>query len=321
MERYNKPPLTYTKQVDLLESRGLIIPDRQRTERHLANISYYRLSSYMLPYKKRENGITLDSFQEGVTWDMVYNLYVFDRKLRLLVFDAIERLEVAIRAQIIYQLSIEYGSHCLDRADIFSPPKAITLRDGKIVTIDVYSDIQKYIKEQLQNNKTEVFIQHYCRKYDKSENPPSWMSIEIMYFSHLSRICSGLKKHADINGISSYFSLPPKTFCSWLHTINYVRNICAHHARLWNRTMNIEPAKLPFSKKLDWISNPDKAETKKLYYFLCMLNYMLQTTNPTSSFKKRLKSLLAKNKSVSLDAMGFQQDWMNEKMWSDKKEN
>ena len=75
-------------------------------------------------------------------------------------------------------------------------------------------------------------------------------------------------------------------------------------------------AKLPFSKKLDWISNPDKAETKKLYCFLCMLNYMLQTTNPTSSFKKRLKSLLAEDKSVSIDAMGFQQDWMNEEMWS-----
>lgn len=320
MEIYNKPPLTYTEQVELLSSRGMVIFDKQRTERHLANISYYRLSAYMLPYKQKENGKILDSFQEGVTWDTVYNLYVFDRKLRLLVFDAIERLEVAIRAQIIYQLSHKYGSHWQDRPEIFTPPKTITLRDGRTVIMDVYGDIQKHIKEQLHNNKAEVFIQHYCNKYDTPINPPSWMSVEVMYFNHLSRICTGLKLRADINGIAAYFALPPKTFCSWLHTINYIRNICAHHARLWNRDMNIVPEKLAFSKSLDWVSSPDTVKRSKLYYFLCMLNYMLQTANPTSTFKHRIKDLLTEYQEVaSLNAMGFQPDWMNEKMWDDKK--
>ena len=320
MEIYNKPPLTYTEQVELLSSRGMVISDKQRTERHLANISYYRLSAYMLPYKQKENGKILDSFREGVTWDTVYNLYVFDRKLRLLVFDAIERLEVAIRAQIIYQLSHKYGSHWQDRPEVFTPPKTITLRDGRTVIMDVYGDIQKHIKEQLHNNKAEVFIQHYCNKYDTPINPPSWMSVEVMYFNHLSRICDGLKCRADVNGIASYFALPPKTFCSWLHTINYIRNICAHHARLWNRNMNIVPEKLAFSKSLDWVSSPDTVKRSKLYYFLCMLNYMLQTANPTSTFKHRIKDLLTEYQEVaSLNAMGFQPDWMNEKMWNDKK--
>ena len=320
MEIYNKPPLTYTEQVELLSSRGMVISDKQRTERHLANISYYRLSAYMLPYKQKENGKILDSFREGVTWDTVYDLYVFDRKLRLLVFDAIERLEVAIRAQIIYQLSHKYGSHWQDRPEIFTPPKTITLRDGRTVIMDVYGDIQKHIKEQLHNNKAEVFIQHYCNKYDTPINPPSWMSVEVMYFNHLSRICTELKLRADINGIASYFALPPKTFCSWLHTINYIRNICAHHARLWNRDMNIVPEKLAFSKSLDWVSSPDTVKRSKLYYFLCMLNYMLQTANPTSTFKHRIKDLLTEYQEVaSLNAMGFQPDWMNEKMWNDKK--
>lgn len=320
MEIYNKPPLTYTEQVELLRSRGMIISDKQRTERHLSNISYYRLSAYMLPYKQKENGKIFDYFREGVTWDMVYNLYVFDRKLRLLVFDAIERLEVAIRAQIIYQLSHKYGSHWQDRPEIFNPPQNRTLRDGRTVKVDVYGDIQKHIKEQLHNNKAEVFIQHYCNKYDNPENPPSWMSVEVMYFNHLSRICTGLKLRTDINDIAAYFALPPKTFCSWLHTINYVRNICAHHARLWNRDMNIVPKKLAFSKSLDWVSEPDTVKRSKLYYFLCMLNYMLQTANPTSPFKSRLKELLAEYKKVAtLDTMGFQTDWMNEKMWSYKK--
>lgn len=320
MERYNKPPLTYTEQVELLKSRGMDILDEKRAGRLLANISYYRLSAYMLPYKQSKDGKILDVFKEGTTWDMVYNLYIFDRKLRLLVFDAIERQEVAIRAQIIYQLSHKYGSHWQDRQEIFNPPTTITLRDGRSVTIDVYDDVQKHIREQLHNNKAEVFIQHYRNKYNMPENPPSWMSVEIMYFNHLSRICMGLRQRADINGIASYFALPPKTFCSWLHTINYVRNICAHHARLWNRDLNIVPERLSFSKRLDWISNPETAKRSKIYYFLCMLNYMLQTANPTSPFKNRLKGLLNEYEDiVSLSSMGFPAGWTHEKMWEDEK--
>lgn len=320
MERYLKPPLTYEEQVELLKSRGMIIPDEQRAERLLANISYYRLSAYMLPYKKKENGLILDAFKSDTTWDMIYNLYVFDRKLRLLVFDAIERLEVAIRTQIIYQLSHKYGSHWQDRPEIFNPPTEILLRDGRKVIVDVYGDIQKHIKEQLHNNKAEVFIQHYCNKYDIPQNPPSWMSVEIMYFNHLSRICTGLKHRTDINGIASYFALPPKTFCSWLHTINYVRNICAHHARLWNREMNIVPERLSFSKRLVWISNSQKVQRGKIYYFFCILNYMLQTANPTSPFKKRLKDLLKEYDGfVSLKSMGFPEDWKHEIIWNNEK--
>lgn len=318
MEVFNKPPLTYEKQVELLLSRGLIVTDRKRAERHLANISYYRLSAYMLPYKKKENGIIIDAFKEGTTWDDIYDLYVFDRKLRLLVFDAIERLEVAIRTQIIYQLSHKYGSHWQDNAHIFIPPREVTLRDGRKITIDVYREIQSHIKEQLHSNRAEVFIQHYHNKYDTPENPPSWMSVEIMYFNHLSKICTGLKNRADIVGIASYFALPPKTFCSWLHTMNYVRNICAHHSRLWNRDLNIVPEKLSFSKRLVWINTPDTAKRSKNYYFFCMINYMLQVANPTSQFKTKLKELLEEYKNViSLDSMGFPKGWEEEKMWED----
>ena len=247
---------------------------------------------------------------------MVYNLYVFDRKLRLLVFDAIERLEVAIRTQIIYQLSHKYGSHWQDDKNIFNSPETITLRDGRKVVKDVYVDIQRHIKEQLNNNKAEEFIQHYCRKYDSPENPPSWMSVEVMYFNHLSRICTELKNRSDKTEIAKYFFLPPDIFCSWLHTINYVRNICAHHARLWNRGLDITPKVLKFSRVRVWISKPDTVETSRIYYFLCMLNYLLQTINPTSTFKQRLKALLEEySEIVSTDAMGFPHDWVNEKIW------
>ena len=104
METYTKPALTYDKQIELLESRGLQITDKARAKRHLSNVSYYRLSAYMLPFKEMdENGVVKDKFLPNTTWDNVYDLYKFDRKLRLLVFDAIERIEIALRTQIIYQ--------------------------------------------------------------------------------------------------------------------------------------------------------------------------------------------------------------------------
>ena len=316
MEVYNKPPLTYAKQVELLISRGLLILDKKCAERHLSNISYYRLSAYMRPYKQIVDGVIIDDFIPGTTWDMVYRLYVFDRKLRLLVFDAIERLEVAIRAQIIYQLSLKYGSHWQDEKSIFRSPQRISLRDGREVEKDVYKDIQRHIKEQLNSNKAEKFIRHYCSKYDSPENPPSWMSVEVMYFNHLSKICTALRERADKTEIAAYFSLPPDIFCSWLHTINYVRNICAHHARLWNRELDITPKVLSFPKKNMWISKPNTVKNSRIYYFLCMLNYLLQTINPTSAFKQRLKELLdTYSDIVSLHVMGFPHDWMNEEMW------
>lgn len=316
METYSKPHKSYKEQVELLKSRGLEILDEQRVIKHLNNISYYRLSAYMLPYKKSEKGVIINEFKDGTTWDCVYDLYVFDRKLRLLVFDIIERLEISIRTQIIYQLSEKYGSHWQDNKNTFKEPKEIQLQDGSIVTVDVFSEIQNHIKKQLSSNKAEVFIKHYKNKYNNPENPPSWMCLEIMYFSHLSKICTGLKNRSDISGISSYYDLPPDVFVSWLHTINYVRNICAHHSRLWNRSLNIVPKNLISSKNKIWLSDSSRVQRSKMYYFFSILNYLLQTTNPNSSFKSRLFLLLTEYKHiVNLNAMGFIQDWEKEKMW------
>ena len=313
--KYTKPPLTYEQQLTLLKNRGLIIDDEDRAERLLSHISYYRLSAYMLPFKILDNGNFLDQFKEGTCWDDVYNLYLFDRKLRLLVFDAIERIEVSIRTQITYQLSHKYGSHWQTDASIFK----IINRKNKLnnsITIDVHKDLSQHINEQLSNNQTETFIKHYVTTYDTPPIPPSWMCTEIMYFNQLSRICTCLKNRKDLVDLANVYSLPPEHFCSWLHTINYVRNLCAHHSRLWNRDLNIVPQKLSFSKKLQWISNANNIQSKKLYYFLCIINYILQTVSPTSSFKQRLFNLLEEYKDVvELRYMGFPIDWEKESLW------
>ena len=101
MARYNKPPLNYSEQVKLLESRGLIIGNKKKAERLLANISYYRLSAYMLPYKVCMNGFIQDLFKDGTTLDMVYDLYKFDRKLSIINEDRMLAPSVILKSRMI----------------------------------------------------------------------------------------------------------------------------------------------------------------------------------------------------------------------------
>ena len=210
------------------------------------------------------DGVMTDDFRDGITWEKVYSLYVFDRKLRLLVFDTIERVEIAVHSQLVYQLSHKYGSHWQDNPAVFKPAYTLKQRNGQIIIVNPFTTIQKQITSQLHSNKAEVFIKHYRNTYSSPVNPPSWMSIEILYFSQLSIICENLANRSDLSQIAGYFNLPPDVFVSWLHTINYIRNVCAHHARLWNRDFDIEPAILKFSRNRLWLSNPSAYNRRSL---------------------------------------------------------
>ena len=321
MRTYSKPALTIEQQIALLESRGLSIPDHERAVRHLSNISYYRLSAYMLPYRVLDaSGNYLDQFVPGATWDDVYNLYNFDRKLRLLVFDAIERIEIALRTQVIYQLSHKYGPHWQDQGAIFQPPYYIP-KTGR--TYDVFQDIQKHINDELNKNKKVNFIEHYLNTYDTPPTPPSWMSVELLYFSELSKICQNLKLRKDRTDLANAFGLKDdKVFCSWLHTLNYIRNICAHHSRLWNILLDITPTKyLNKDKSKVWLTDAEvkTAQSSKLYYTLCVILYLLQTVNPKTKFRQHFKDLLAKYPKVNVGYMGFPTGWETHPLWQNPK--
>ncbi len=311
MNRYNKKVLTFDEQIELLISRGLIVPNESETKRHLNSISYYRLSAYMIPFQSSSN-----QFKKGANWNDVYRLYVFDRELRLLVFRAIEHIEIAVRTQLVYQLSHKYGSHWYDNKDVFKAKKTKKTQSGKVIEIDIYQDIQNHIRAQLNSSHSEMFISHYKERYKLPKNPPSWMGLETMYFSHLSRICVGLNKRSDRSAISDYFGLPPEIFCSWLHSLNYLRNLCAHHARLWNRDLGVRPRELKFSKNLLWHNNQEQLVSNRLYYFLLIINFLLQTIDSQSNFKQEICFLLKTyDDIVDIEMMGFPSDWQEEAMW------
>lgn len=321
MKTYNKPALTIEKQIGLLEERGLIITDKERARRHLSNVSYYRLSAYMIPYRTiNDKGARTNDFIPGTTWDDIYNLYKFDRKLRLLVFDAIERIEIALRSYMINQLSLKYGSHWQDNKSIFRKPQ-LNHKTGK--EYDIFKDIQNHINKQLNANKKETFIEHYVSTYNNPPTPPSWMSLELLYFKELSKICQNLEKRNDRTDIAKAFGVKDdKVFCSWLHTLNYVRNKCAHHARLWNILMDITPTKYENKDpEMVWLSKDEvqKVQSSKIYYTLCIILFLLETVNPKTHFRNHFIDLLEKYPNVNVGYMGFPEGWREHPLWKIQK--
>ena len=309
---YNKTPLTFQDQLALLKQRQLIVDNDSKAIDYLSEISYYRLSAYFLPYQK-----TKDTFNLNTNFKQIIDTYSFDRELRLLVFDCIERIEVAIRTQMVYTMSMHYNdSHWQDNQNLFITP--FYNKIGNLV--DTYSDFQSIISKAKTARTPEVFIKHYVATYSKPSNPPSWMCLELLTMGELSHLYRGLKNNSDKKRIANFFDVHPTVFVSWLHTLTYVRNICAHHSRLWNRDLAIEPEKI-LKPVGNWVSKPFE-NNKRMFYFICNLKYLITRANPGNSLKDKLQNLFKKYPNVPIqyigipsDGKGNSLDWENEPIW------
>ena len=298
--QYNKPPLSVPDQISLLESRGLSFPDKARAEHYLSNISYYRLRAYMMPFQTPNE--SNHTFAEGTTFDNVLNLYLLDRELRILIFDAIERLEVALRCQIIHQFALAHGAHWYE--------------DPSLYWNNYYYSTHLSKLDHEMERSNEVFIKHYYNKYTSPQRPPAWMSLEVATMGLLSNIFRSLKNTSEKKAIAHHFQLGyPKILESWMHSISYVRYICAHHSRLWNRTLTIKP-KLPHVTRQPWLNSNAAIADNKFYAILCCIFYLLKVINPTTSFKDKLQSLLAEYPDTDISKMGLTPDWEFEPLWS-----
>lgn len=310
---YRKQPKEFAEQLKQLQERNLIVEDETKSIEYLSQISYYRLSAYFLPYQK-----TKDWFDKGTTFQQIIDTYSFDRELRLLVFDCIERIEIAIRTQFVYCMATHYkDSHWQDNKRLFKRP----FYDRIGYLIDPYSDFQNIISRAKTTRRPEVFIKHYIDTYNNPVNPPSWMCFELLTIGEMSRIYRGLKNNSDKKRIAEKFDLHYNVFSSWLHSLTYVRNICAHHSRLWNKDLAVEPSRL-LKPKGSWISYDFNQNNKRVFYFLCVLKYFLKRVNPNNSFKEKLIHLFEKYPNIPIKYIGIPSDgkgnllnWKNEALW------
>lgn len=300
--QFSKPPLSYQQQIALLTSRGMVIPDPARAEHYLSHLNYYRLVAYWLPF---ELDHATHTFRSGTSFDQVIELYIFDRELRLLVMDAIERVEVSLRTQWAYHLAHGYGAHSHLNAALFKPNWR-SWSHARSVT-DLQETVQK---------SSETFIRHYRVTYDEAL-PPVWVVCEIMTFGELSRWYANLKRGSDRNAIATIYGMDETNLVSLIHNLSVVRNYCAHHSCLWNRTFSIA-WRLPNHRPAALLPNLNRADGNHLYNTLAALAYLMDILNPGHHWKGRLGKLFHDHPGVDDRVMGFPIDWRLLPLWAGK---
>jgi abortive infection bacteriophage resistance protein len=306
-QTYRKPALTLDEQLDLLASRGLIIPDQEKARHYLRYVGYYRLAGYSLPFQQQPNNLEPHTFKEGVTFKDVLDAYIFDRELRLLVMDAIERIEVAFRACISNTMSESHGPHWYLDPSHFVPRFNHAALLNKIKR-ETYHASHLSDSKNKEHPRGETFINHYYQTYSHPELPPSWMVIEVMSLGTLSNIYASLLSRAVQKEICRPFGINHLVMESWLHTLTYLRNLCAHHSRLWNRRFSIKPIAMKCYKQ--------QMERNYTFYTQAVMLYALMyIIADGSKWQHRLAELLAKHPRVDITSMGFPVNWQQDPFW------
>lgn len=294
MANYIDKPLDFNQQIALLKSNGLAFGNEQKALHTLQQVSYFRMKSYLMPLMDNK---VLHSFKSKATFEQAFELYKFDSRLRKLVASELEKIEVSIRTQMAYILADEIDIYWfLDSVNFVNPIKhSATLANLK-------TELDRSDDDQILR-----FKNTYSNPF-----PPAWMTLEVSSFGTLSMLFKLLKPSLTKRKIAKFYGVSDSVFESWLHSIVYVRNICAHHSRLWNKTLRIQPL-FPRRTAHVFLSSPVRSD--RVYYVLCIIQYFLKTVNPSTSFSMRLKALLAEFPNVDINAMGFTIDWDKEVFW------
>ena len=302
---YSKPALTFTEQIQHLESNGMFFDDKDKARKQLSYISYYRLSGYWYPFRLRNQAQqATNQFESETLFESVMTLYEFDRNLRVLVLDAIERVEVALRTQFTYYIGHKYGAFGHTLANNFHPkfdhPKWLSKLEHEV------------------NRSSDEFVKHYSQKYAGFPTIPIWMLTEVMSLGALSFGYSGLQNSArkqieDKKSISQHFNLHHKRLGNWLHILTYVRNICAHHSRLWNRELAIRPDR---TKEPEWTS-PTTPRNDRIFYILLMLRHLLKAADNGNDWAEKINHLLDQvaGEKRWRAAMGIPENWREHPIW------
>jgi abortive infection bacteriophage resistance protein len=290
--RFTKPSLSIIDQVALLKGRGLVIGDRALAAHSLTHISYYRLRAYWFYFEINPSDPN-HPLRPGTTLEAVLDLYDFDRRLRLLINDGIERIEVAARGSWAHHLAMAYGPHGYLNKPLYR-------------RADQYEKNLEQLKGEIDRSH-DTFIEHYNKTYGDPRLPPVWMASEVVSFGLLSKWVSALASRGDRQAIARPLGLDERVLTSFLHHLATVRNICAHHGRLWNRRLTVTTVLPTAPSQLAAAINPSTA--RNIYNTLVIMLHVMRRIAPQSDWATRIKGLLDQHPVQDFTAMGFPANW------------
>ncbi|GIN73173.1 ABC transporter permease [Bacillus sp. J14TS2] len=275
-----KKPTTPQEQIEIFKNKSLKIKNNKRTIDILSRINYYRFTAYTLTLKHNE------VFKEGTTFEDIYSLYEFDRKLRALLIGNLEVIEVAFRSQIASFLAHTYGSMGYLNAENFINPF-------------YHEDMVRQLNLEILRSK-EVFVNHHKRKYDGMF--PVWVVIEVTSFSLLSKVYSNMKNRDKATIAKKNYQIPYEYIKNWLYSLSTLRNICAHYGRVYSR-------RLPIHLKIDEPERRKGIKGDTVFAAIFIMGKLMLDKGEWDSFIISLSALLENYEVVNLAELGFPANW------------
>lgn len=275
----------------------MIVNDQARAIFYLTHISYYRLRAYWLQFEDPAAAPS-HRFRPGTSFENVLSLYVFDRELRLLVLDAIERVEISFRTAFTQHLSLTCGPHAHLNGAMFN---------GRF-----YQACMQSLNNEIARSH-EDFIQHYFQRYIAPTSPPLWAASEVMSLGLLSKWFNAILRRQDRKAIASVWKLDEVFVISFLRHLANIRNFCAHHSRLWNRQFAVTMQLPHGNAQLAAMMNGNAP--KRIHNALVTLSWLLDIISPGHTWVERVKDLILATPAVVPSAMGFPRDWQNRAPW------
>lgn len=295
-----KPARTIAEQLQLLKDRGMLFHFETEATHFLQNISYYRIKGY---WWDMQSDRVNHAFQPDTYFEDVIERYNFDRHLRLILFDAIERIEIALRTKLIYHLSLSYGATWYLQNNLF------------VDTVN-HAEHIAHLQKEFEYSQ-EVFVKDHRRKHPNT-NAEAWKIMEIASMGTLSKFFKNINHQ-----------LPEKSFIakemglnlhnelsSWLEAIVYVRNIIAHHSRIWSRNMVKQPIENINNPLGIWFNNAlTPVQKKKPFLIISTMIYLCNHITPNHHIKSKILKLIRDNPDIPIYKLGFLNNWNKEPLW------
>lgn len=279
----HQSPMTIDEQVENLKQLGMIVKNEDYAKKILNDISYFRLiKAYSLNLKPK-NG----KYKTGVTFEQIVELYLFNANFRQIIFPEIEKIEINVRCRIANYFSETYGVLGYLNADNFSKQEyhRIFLKD---------------IEEEVRRNQKAPFVKNFQENY-KDRNLPLYALVELFSFGTLSKFYKNMKS-PDKKAVAKTFGIGYTYFESWLESIAYVRNICAHYGRLYN-------AKLSKTPMLYKEYATESIGNNRIFGVLLCLKHLLKNDSHWKIFVDNIEILFDKYEKVDIKTMGFPENW------------
>ena len=279
-----KNPTTFEEQIELLQSRGMLIANKELALKIISNVNYYRFSAYLLPFRDRSTGC----YKEGTTFNKIYNIYEFDRKLRSILMSAIEPIEVILKTKISYFHAHSYGAEGYKECANF-------------LNSDRHEKFIRTFNESINKNKKAPFVSHHILNY--KGNFPIWVAVEIFSFGMLSVFFANMKPETKKQIAKNIFDTGPEHLESWLFAVTYLRNRCAHYMRLYFHRIVVFP-RMP--------SDYAMLKSNRIFDIIYVMKYLyLDQDKWNHSFVRQLEALIKEyEEDIRLEYIGFPSDWL-----------